>query len=128
MALFCYQKPIQESGFSSKGSATISRSKNSISNQSVFPDGLSSDTITGSTPLVSISLALTPTPTLTPIPASTPLISQDLFQQFIKAYLKKRRALFTPPKQKNTSKCPFKAQNSDFYYENSHIKCYYFCK
>ena len=59
----------------------------------------------------------------TPIPSSTPLSINELFQQFMKAYLESNQGPSQPPEER---KRPFKAKVPDVYYGKLHMDCYHF--
>ncbi len=62
--------------------------------------------------------------------------TEDLFRQYMQAYLEDRQNLAPasapapPPADawEETSDRLLKARNSDLYYSNSHMECYYFCQ
>ena len=69
-----------------------------------------------------ISQASTPAPTLALTPA--PLSTNELFKQFMKAYLDSNQRLSQPPAER---KRPLKAKVPDIYYGKLHIDWYHFC-
>ncbi len=84
----------------------------------------------GSAPAAPGHAALTPVATA---PAATP--TEDLFRQFMQAYMEDRRnsaptpapALLAEPPENVWDK-PLKARNPDLYYSNSHMECYHICQ
>ena len=83
----------------------------------------------------STSLAPSCNPTLGPklvsalipalIPAPTPLSSNELFKQFMRAYLESNQGPNRPPAERERS---FKAKVPDMYYGKLHMDCYHFCQ
>ena len=51
--------------------------------------------------------------------------TNELFKQFMKAYLKSNQGPSQPPEER---KQPLKAKVSDVYYGKLHIDCYHFCQ
>ena len=80
----------------------------------------------GSTSFV-LSCNPTPGPTLVsaliPAPASALPFSDELFRQFMKAYLESNQGPKQPPAERERS---FKAKVPDVYYGKSYMDCYYF--
>ena len=80
---------------------------------------------------------LTPGPDLVPalvpalipvlVPTSAPALAatNDLFRQFMKAYLKSNQRPRQPPAKREQ---PFKAKISKLYYSKLHMDCYHFCQ
>ena len=65
--------------------------------------------------------------------ASTPIApsNNNLFQEFIKIFIKKIQAPAAPAtlvEVRNNADRPFKPRNSDLYYSHLHIEYYYFCQ
>lgn len=54
--------------------------------------------------------------------------NDELFKQFIQAYLEDYRASTPSVKQADIASKPFKTQNPDLHYRNSYMECYYFSK
>lgn len=59
--------------------------------------------------------------------------TKDLFRQLMQVYIEDRYQPVLAPaplakSQKDALNKSFKARNSDIYYDNLHIKCYYFCQ
>ena len=67
--------------------------------------------------------APTHTPVLAQAPA--PASTNELFKQFIKAYLEAQTPTLVPAEPQ---KQPLKARFPNLYYGNSHMDCYYFCQ
>ena len=67
-----------------------------------------------------------------PPPAPAPVPTDDLFRQFMQAYMEDRRHLAPAPapveSREDALDRPLKARNPDLYYGNSHMECYYFCQ
>ena len=83
------------------------------------------------------SNTLTPSPPASraQIPASAeapaPPSNEELFQQFMKAYLENQNQNQAPPPapiQVELREQPLKARFPDLYYGNSHLDCYRFCQ
>ena len=68
---------------------------------------------------------LNPAPVLAPIPTPAPSFSEELFKQFMRAYLELNQGLRQPPAERKQS---FKAKVSKMYYDKSHMDCYHFCQ
>ncbi len=76
-----------------------------------------------------------PSPEPAPVPAPAP--NNDLFQKFIRMYIKRVRdqaptapaapATLAAEARDNTNR-PLKPRNPDLYYDNLHMECYYFCQ
>ena len=69
--------------------------------------------------------ALIPAPVPTPVPAPAPLSSDELFKQFMRAYLESNqrlRQLLAEHKQSLKTKVP------EMYYGKLHMDCYHFCQ
>ena len=67
----------------------------------------------------------TPTPTL----AVVPNLDNELFKQFIKAYLEAQTPALTAAKMDaEPRERSLKARLPDLYYGASHIECYWFCQ
>ena len=66
-----------------------------------------------------------PVPTLIPASALTPDTTNELFKQFMKAYLE-----FNQESSQSLVECKrfFKAKVLDVYYGKLHMDCYYFCQ
>ena len=68
-------------------------------------------------------------PTLIPAPVPTPApplpFFNELFRQFIKAYLETNQGYKKPPINRKQS---FKAKVPEVYYSKLHIDCYHFCQ
>ena len=80
------------------------------------------------TPFPPVSPAQTPASAQDPSPPS----NEELFQQFIKAYLENKNqnqnpALPPTPIQAKLWEQPLKAWFPNLYYGNSHLDCYRFC-
>ena len=69
--------------------------------------------------------ALIPTPVPTPVPAPTPPSSDELFKQFMRAYLESNQRPKQPPAE---CKWSFKANVLEVYYDKLHMDCYHFCQ
>ena len=67
--------------------------------------------------------ALNPAPVPAPVPA--PPASDELFRQFMRAYLESNQGPRPPPAERERS---FKAKVSEVYYGKSHMDCYHFCQ
>ena len=78
-----------------------------------------------STPGVELVLALNPALVPAPVPASAPFSSDELFKQFMGAYLESNQEPRQPPAERKRF---FKAQVPKVYYGKSHMDCYYFCQ
>ena len=59
------------------------------------------------------------------VPAPTPLSSDELFKQFIKAYLESSQGPGQPPAERKRF---LKAKVSEENYGKSHMDCYHFCQ
>ena len=72
-------------------------------------------------------LELVPALNLAPIPAPTPapVVSEELFKKFMKAYLETNQGLRQPPEEREQI---FKAKIPEIYYGKSHMDCYHFCQ
>ena len=72
------------------------------------------------------------TPAQGPALAPPPVPTDDLFRQFMQAYMEDRRQPAPAPapveSREDASDRPLKARNPDLYYGNSHMECYYFCQ
>ena len=82
----------------------------------------------GSTPLTlsrNPILGLTPIPILNLAPTPVPAATNDLFKQFIKAYLEMNQGPKQPPAE---PKQFFKAKIPEVYYGKLYIDYYYFCQ
>ena len=107
------------------GFRSISRSSSSIStkvNTSAFPS-----ISPGAIPTFNIP---TPAPIALPIAAHAPTSTDDLFRQFMQAYMEDR---WTPiPAQASVlvehKEQLFKARFLDFYFGKLHLDCYRFCQ
>ena len=60
-----------------------------------------------------------------PVPASAPPSSDELFKQFMRAYLELNQGPRQPPAERGWS---LKAKVLEVYYGKSHIDCYHFCQ
>ena len=69
------------------------------------------------------------TPTHSPVVSwastSTPSSTDELFKQFMKAYLKSNQRPSLPPEER---KRPLKAKVPNVYYDKLHMDCYHFCQ
>ena len=67
-----------------------------------------------------------------PALAPAPVPTDDLFRQFMQAYIEDRRqpapAAAPVEPQEDVSDRPLKARNPDLYYSTSHMEFYYFCQ
>ena len=63
-------------------------------------------------------------PALVPTPATTLLFFNELFKQFMKAYLELNQRFRQPLAEREQF---FKAKVPDIYYKKWHIDCYHFC-
>ena len=77
------------------------------------------------TPSTKLVSAMNHTPIPTPVPAPAPLSSDELFKQFMRAYLESNQGPKQPPAERERS---FKAKVPEVYYGKSNIDCYYFCQ
>ena len=79
------------------------------------------------TPGPALVFALIPTPVPAPVPTLTPVLSSsdELFRQFMKAYLKSNQ---DPRQPLAKRKQLFKAKVPQVYYGKLHIDCYHFCQ
>ena len=68
---------------------------------------------------------LVPTLIPAPIPAPAPPSFDELFKQFMRAYLESNQGASRPPAERKRS---LKAKVLDVYYRKLHIDCYYFCQ
>ena len=75
------------------------------------------------TPTPSPTVSRTPTPVLAPAPA--PPSTNELFKQFMKAYLESNQGPCQPLAER---KQPLKAKVLDVYYGKLHMDCYHFCQ
>ena len=67
--------------------------------------------------------------TPTPTPAIVPNPDNELFKQFMKAYLEAQTpALTAAEMDAEPRERPLKARLPDLYYGDSHIECYWFCQ
>ena len=66
-------------------------------------------------------LALNPAP----VPAPAPPSSDELFKQFMRAYLESNQGLRQPPAERERF---HKAKVPEVYYGKSHMDCYHFCQ
>ena len=71
------------------------------------------------------TLVSAPIPALIPTPASVLAAINDLFKQFMKAYLELNQRPRQPPAE---CKQPLKAKVPELYYGKLHIDCYHFCQ
>ena len=69
-------------------------------------------------------LGLALVPALIPTSALTPVPTDELFKQFMKAYLELNQGPRQPPAEREQL---LKAKVSEVYYSKSHMDCYYFC-
>ena len=69
------------------------------------------------------ALNLAPIPALVPAPA--PPSSNELFKQFMRAYLESNQGLKQPPTERERS---LKAKVPEVYYGKLHMDCYHFCQ
>ena len=60
-----------------------------------------------------------------PVPAPAPLSSNELFKQFMRAYLELNQGLIQPSAERKRS---LKAKVPEVYYGKSHMDCYHFCQ
>ena len=60
-----------------------------------------------------------------PVPALAPPSSDELFRQFIRAYLESNQGPRQPPAEREQS---LKAKVPEMYYGKSHMDCYHFCQ
>ena len=67
--------------------------------------------------------ALNPAPVPAPVPA--PPASDELFRQFMRAYLESNQGPRQPPAEREQS---LKAKVPEVYYGKSHMDCYHFCQ
>ena len=74
-------------------------------------------------PTLGLTLVPALIPTLVPIPALVWPSSDELFRQFMKAYLEIKQGLIQPPAE---SKQSFKAKVVEVYYSKLHMDCYHF--
>ena len=75
------------------------------------------------------ALSCNPTPgpelVLAPVPTPAPLSFNELFKQFMRAYLKSNQGPRQPPAERERS---LKAKVPEVYYGKSHMDCYHFCQ
>ena len=71
--------------------------------------------------------AAVPAPAPAPVhsPALASVATNDLFKQFMKAYLEMNQGPRQPPAERERS---FKAKILEVYYGKLHIECYHFCQ
>ena len=74
------------------------------------------------TPTLSPAVSRTPTPV--PAPAPAPPSGDELFKQFMKAYLKSNQGPTQPLAERER---PLKVKVPNVYYGKSHMDCYQFC-
>ena len=71
------------------------------------------------------TLVPTPVPAPVPTPAPAPATTDDLFKQFMKAYLELNQGLRQPPAEREQL---LKAKVPELYYGKLHMDCYHFCQ
>ena len=69
--------------------------------------------------------ALIPAPVPAPVPAPALPSSDELFRQFMRAYLESNQGPRPPPAERERS---LKAKVPEVYYGKSHMDCYHFCQ
>ena len=89
------------------------------------PHSSSTSPALSSNPIPSPELvpALIPAPVLAPVPAPAPPSSNELFKQFIRAYLESNQGPRQLPAEREQ---PFKAKVLEVYYGKLHMDCYHF--
>ncbi len=93
-------------------------------------------TLSATTPAATAPSATAPAATASSATSLAATPTEDLFQQYMQAYLEDCQNLAPAPApapppadaQEETSDRPLKARNLDLHYGNSHIECYYFCQ
>lgn len=132
IAFFCRQKLIKEFVLFSKSFVTTNRLRDFIPDQFALQSNLRSIAVIGFTLSTGINSAPAPISVFAFVPAFSLVLAlstlQNLFLQFMQAYLEDCRAFSTLFEQKKTSHQLFMAYNPNFYYRNFHIEYYYFCK
>ena len=97
---------------------------------------LAATAIAATTPAATAPAAITHATTTPSATALAATLTEDLFRQYMQAYLEERRnpasapALAPPPAdlREETSDRPLKASNPELYYGNWHMEGYYFCQ
>lgn len=59
---------------------------------------------------------------------ATPSLTNELFKKFIRTYINRvqNQAQISAEARKKVMDRPLQSRNADLYYDNSHMKCYYF--
>ena len=69
-----------------------------------------------------------PAPSLAPAPTSMAPPNNDLFQEFMRTYIKRVQDQALVGEVRDKFDKVFKFQNPDLYYDYSYMECYYFCQ